>query len=176
MYSTVFDVRNALTPGADSADSTTAAMLQDDQIEDAILEADAMIDTYLATGYAVPTVDITRTVESVEKTFTVGKGPFRWWSRDIAAYLATLTYRRNKDIAEEDPIRLRFAMVLTMLEGIKSGETTIPVDDDGNLGQTGQDVFAYPYYEGNLFDTESFGLEKRNGWIPPHHMYSGRLW
>lgn len=172
----------ALTPGGVSTDNTTASMLQDDQIEDAIHEADSIINTYVATGYAVPVVDIEVVTPGeggaadTTATISVGKGPFRWWSRDIAAYLTTLTYRRNKDITEDDPIRLRFALVMRMLEGIKSGDTTIPVDDNENPGSSEQDVFPYPYYEGQLFDPKSMGLVESHSWLPPHHMYSGRLW
>lgn len=113
MYSSPADVRNALTPGADESDASTAASLSDAQITDAIKEADGTIDTFLHARFGVP---------QDPDDATVAIYPVRAWSRDIAAYLATLTFRKSKDMTPDDPVRLRYEFVLSLLDRIVSGE------------------------------------------------------
>ncbi len=150
MYSAPIDVRNALTPGATSVDPSTGAGLSDEQIDDAIRQADSRIDGYLPEGYVVPT-------EQNENDLTTAVPPIRYWSRDIAAYLATLTYYRNKNLPQDEPVRLRYIDTMNELLLVSKGIFELPSSagvDDGLEG----DVFVYNQYQGSLFGAEDFLL------------------
>lgn len=161
-YSSALDVRNALTPEGASTDGSTAATLSDTQITDSIAEADGLIDAYVGSRYAI--------VLDTTLTPNVAKGVIRWWSRTIAAYLATLTYKRNQDVPADEPIRLRYDMVMELLEKVRNGTldlNLVPVDNDST------DVFVENLYEGDLFTPAMFGLDPRfpNRW--PRDLWPG---
>lgn len=159
-FCTVRDVRAALTPNASASDTETGAKLPDWQIEDAIVEAEGTIRAYLGTRYLIEPVDITEPNPddpTEEWTFKAAPPPIRSWTRDIAAYLVALTYRKNKDLTEDDPIRLRYNMVHGFLEAVRDREMNIPLppadtDDQG--------VHVENLYEGKLFTLEDVGLEQ----------------
>ena len=155
MYCTVEDVRNALTPGAVYTDPSTAAQLQNGQIEDAIRQADSRINGYLPAGYVAPTV-------TLENADVVGVPPFRYWSRDIAAYLATLTYRRSKDLSQDDPVRLRYTDTMLELQLVAKGVFELPPSTAPG-GPLDGDVFVYNQYQGQLFGPEDFALAPSSG-------------
>ena len=151
MYSTVTDVRNALAPGGQW--TGTAATLEDPEIEDAIRQADSRIHSYLRLRYEIP-------VEMVEQgdppqPHEVAPAPVRYWSRDIAAYLATLTFKRNKDVSPDDPVRLRHNAAMSELTDARKGVITLPfpppVPDDSSVTVVNQ-------YVGRLFGPEDFDL------------------
>ena len=161
-YCSVRDVRLALTPSADAASAETASSLPDWQIEDAILEAEGVINTYVLARYTIPTGEVTESNQGTPPILSqvvVAPQPVRGWTRDVAAFLATLTFRKHKDLPEDDPVRLRYAMVLKMLEDIRDFKSTLPggafppsdVDDD-------QGVHVENLYTGKLFGPEDFGL------------------
>lgn len=166
MYCAPFDVRNALTPGAVTGGNDTASSLTDEQILDAIAEADARISTYLPAGYTVPMVDTTIPVVGSEPPATsnvrVAHNVFRFWSRDIAAYLATLTFKRNKDVSENDPVRLRYNAAMTDLTAVAKGQLQLPPDDDATDDGEGE-VSVYNQYEGQMFGLDDFGLTSSPG-------------
>lgn len=145
MYSSLVDVRNALTPGGSESDTTTAASLGDPQLTDAINEADAIIDTHLSLIYEIPQSD---------EDPLVAVAPIRWWSRDIAAYLATLTFKRSKDIPADEPIRLRFNLVMAMLVALRDGKASIDLPAAGGESE----IYVANLYNGHLFGPEDFGL------------------
>lgn len=154
MYSSVLDVRNALTPGAVSTDNSTAASLGDAQITDAILEADAKVDTYLPAGYTVPVQTVSQGDPPAD--VSVAHNLIRFWSRNIAAYLATLTYKKNKDVVADDPVRLRYEMTLEDLKQVRSGVILLPTD-----ASTADDISylsIYNQYDGTMFAPEDFDL------------------
>lgn len=161
MYSSVFDVRNALTPGADTADKSTAAGLTDAQIEDAIAEADAVINAYCSDGYIVPLMDVTISEDPLVVA-SLAVQPLRFWSRDLAAYLATLTFKRNKDVPENDPVRLRYTMIMEMLRMVRAGKMNLPLDATPDTGPG--TVSTHNLYTGNLFGAEDFELTTRSGY------------
>lgn len=158
MFSLTLDVRNALTPGAVPTDKATASGLSEDQLLDAIKQADAKIQGYLPAGYTVPMEDI-----EPNPTITVNVAvlPFRYWSRDIAAYLATLTFKQNKDVSENDPIRLRYEATMADLEAVAAGTYVIP--PDATTEGTEQDISVINQYEGAMFGLEDFDLAVGGG-------------
>lgn len=162
-YATIRDVRLALTPSADSNDLTTAASLPDWQIEDALLEAEGVVNAYVLARYSIPTGEVEETNPSdpLETwVWVVAPSPVRGWTRDIAAYLATLTFRKHKDLTKDDPVRLRYLMVLQMLEDVRDLRASLPPifppaeDPDGGV----PGVYVANLYEGTLFGPEDFGL------------------
>lgn len=155
MFSSVFDVRNALTPGADEADTSTAASLEDYQIFDAIEQADSRIQGYLPAGYVVGE----QTVTVPPDVYDVAVSPFRWWSRDIAAWLVTLTFRRNKDLPVDDPIRLRYEATMVELGMVAEGTFNLPPSSEA-LPADAYGVVVENLYEGTLFGPEDFNLVK----------------
>lgn len=155
MYCSPIDVRNALTPGATSTDPSTGAGLSDEQIDDAIRQADSRINGYLPSDYIVPT-------ETLENTLIVSTPPFRYWSRDIAAYLATLTYRRSKDLSQDDPVRLRYQDTMLELGLVAKGVFELP-PSSGSEDVASGDVFVYNQYQGQLFGPKDFALAPVDG-------------
>ncbi len=144
-YSTPTDVRQVLSPDGDQTDDETAAGFSDAALTDAIVRADATLNTKLAARYVTP-VDTT--------TYDTG-GILREWSSVVAAYYATLTYSRGQDIAADDPIRLRYVEVSKLLDGIASGATVLPFPDTTDPNQT---VTVVNRYEGDMFRLDDFNI------------------
>lgn len=164
MYSSVTDVRLALTPGGDPGDVTTAASLTDPGITDAIKEGDGWIDTYILSKYSIPT-DAT-----ADPPDSVAIYPIRAWSRDLAAWFATLTFRKSKDIADEDPVYRRFLWVQDVLERIAAGtlRPNLPRPPDPPEGYGSQGAFVYNLYEGRLFRPSDMWNKRQISWIQDH--------
>lgn len=163
-YCTAGDVRAALTPGGTEAtdEQQSAASLPDWQIEDAILEAEGVINSYL-TGYTLPVALIEFTEPNLEEppvdvVFNAAPDPVRRWTRSIAAYLATLTFRIGRDIEEDDPVRLRYNMVLGLLQDVRAGLLVLDPDLFPPAVGTGDGVAIYNLYEGTLFGPDDFNL------------------
>jgi phage gp36-like protein len=148
-------VRLALVPSLDGAlpgtVTNTAADLSSTQITDAIAEADAVIDGYLSGIYVTP-------VLAVE---TLIPHPVDYWSRDIAAYLATCTYRGQMDIQSTDPISLRYNAVMAFLKDVSTGKASLPLPRNtagsDAAGNGAADSPINPYI-GDLWDPSDFSL------------------
>lgn len=163
MYCTVSDVKAALTPGASEATSAeaTAVNLPNWQIEDAIAEATGTVRLYVAGRYTVPEPDTEITEYPLsdpptQTTVALAPYPVRGWTRNVAAYLLTLTFKRNQDLKKDDPIRLRHIMTMGQLEAVRNRSLDIPgfviVDSDD------QGVHVENLYQGQLFSLEDFML------------------
>lgn len=149
MYSSVADVRNAVAPGVIGRDDpATAGTLNEDQITDAINEADSIVDLHVSARY---------TVEQDPADTSVAKAPFRYMSRNIAAYLITLTYRRTKAVDERDPVELRYRETMAMLVAIRDGNLDVPGATPADSA-TSEQVFVYNQYEGKMFYPQDMGL------------------
>lgn len=157
MYATVEDVRLALVAGGVTTDASTAASLSDADIADSLREAGSFVETYVASRF------------TWDRTATPAIDPIRWLTRDVAAYLATLTYRRGKDLAETDPIARRYNHALRTLVDISTGKVTIV--DPTAPAETAGEPEAFNLYQGNLFGPEDFGLTQ----VPSPHVQP-RLW
>lgn len=177
LYCTVQDVRNALTSGGKSVESTTydstgktAASMADWQIEDAIVEAMTLVKSFLLKRYKIVNEDVEEprinpdgTVDDppVLITVNVAPQPVRAWTRSLAAWYATLTDRQGKDLEERDPIQLRKDQVLQSLLQVanRTLDLDLTLSDDGS----GSGVSVVNVYEGNLFTLEDFGLAQTGG-------------
>lgn len=152
-YSTPALVRQALVPTSDGSQpqtpTNTAADLSDAQLQNAIDEADATIDGYLGGFYAVPVADNAQGVTP---------NPLPFWSRNIAAYVATLSYRGSQDFTDTDPISRRYKDTLAALQNVAAGKMKLqlPENTTGNSGEAAGQVFN-PYV-GDLWTPDDFNL------------------
>jgi phage gp36-like protein len=85
--------------------------MDDTTIQDAINEASSVVDSYVGGPYA-PTDSVPDMVV--------------YWTRDVAAFLATCTWRKSKDFQAMDPVLLRYQQALGRLAGIFAGTTNMP--------------------------------------------------
>jgi phage gp36-like protein len=119
-YAAVADVRAVLAKDQFHPEST-AASLSDDQISEAIQDASDQVDA--AIGFTYPT------------PFTLTPYPrlVVQVTRDIAAYLADLTYRGTVDYATGDPVVARYTRAQQVLKDLQSGAARLvdwpPVGD-----------------------------------------------
>lgn len=145
VYTTIAAVRQVLSPdGSTSATLGTAASLSDDEIQEAIAEGAAEIDARLTARYSVPFDPVPAIIEKI--------------NRDLAAYMATLTYRRNTPLPDSDPVALRYARALALLTGAQKGDIQL-VGEDGDVGQAAEAYVVNTLgYEGSLFTLEDFSL------------------
>lgn len=155
-YSTPPEVRLALIPTGDGSQPTevthTAADLSDAQIGDAISEADALIDGYIGGYYAVPVASVPNSNPATYPS------PLTYWSRTIAAYLATCTYRGSQDFADTDPVARRYRDVIAALKDVSSGRLKLQVaqNETGNSASAVGNI-VNPYI-GDLFTPDDFSL------------------
>jgi phage gp36-like protein len=139
-YTDVDDLRLALNPGG-VQDASTASDLSDDELADAILEAQAEVDARLSGRYTVPFPD--GDVPAAVKIVT----------RDLAAYEATLRHRRFQPLADDHPVALRHARADKLLTALSKGESSVVADDGG-----GAAVEIQNPYDGELFTLSDFDL------------------
>lgn len=113
MYSNVEALRQALVPGGEVSDKSTAASMDDATLLPVLEEASRAVDTYLGRRYALPLAS--PVPDAVDD-----------WAKNIAAYLATLTFRRGKDLPDTDPVVRRYKMTIEALVSIRDGKADIP--------------------------------------------------
>lgn len=164
MYCTVQSVRDRLTPGGNGIG--TATTLEDSQIIEAIETGDAVIDSYVSRFYTIPTEP-----DEDDPTQTVAVKPIRQFSVIFALYYATLDYRRNQDLTDQDPTIRRYNSILAILQAVGAGKGTLPLPpvDPGSGGDTGAgDATVVNQYIGTLFGPRDFGLGYGQGrpWGP----------
>lgn len=154
-YCSIPDVKLALSPLTDP--DGTASTLTDPQLVDAINEAEGIIDGYIASRYVITPVEISDDTDPQNiLIFLVAPDPVRGWCRNIAAYLAALTYRKNKDLGEDDPIRLRYNLTMALLLDVRSNKMNISLPGVGT--DSSNEVAVINLYEGRLFGPEDFNL------------------
>jgi phage gp36-like protein len=160
-YCIAQDVRNALAPLAQQDDNATAAQLSDPELNDAIAEAEGIVDTYISRQYTVVIGDVQVALNpdfpDSLTTIQVGSAPIRGITRDVAAYLSALTHAKGKDMGEDDPIRLRFGVAMGMLKDIRDGKVLLPADAFPPTDQSG-DVTVLNQYEPAMFRPSDVGL------------------
>lgn len=171
-YSTPLMVREALAPGLwasdpvpDPANPTgTAADLDDTQLADAIAEADSTINTFLSGRYDIP----------FKPQIPPGANdlhPIDYWSRNIAAYNATLTYRGSQDFSEQDPIARRYNATMVALTATRDGKATVPFPENLGPGSQAAAGTVHNPYVGDLFGTDDFSLVPVGGAYPNMRPY-----
>lgn len=152
VYCTVEEVRGVLARDVLEAIGTAATLLDADILDYQITSAAAEVDGRLGGRYKVPFPD---PAPALVKSLTV----------DVAAYLATLTYRQSVDLEPTDPVALRYARAQALFKGIADGSVDLPgavVPGDGGAQPTGIATVRNPYV-GQLFGATDFDLAYRNG-------------
>lgn len=168
-YATVDAVRQAASgiPGLTDPPASpthTPADLPNSVLNDLIAEADATINTYIGARYVTPVAN---------DTSNNVPHPLDYWSRNIATYNAWLTFRKGKDLTDNDPAVRRYAATMAALDAISKSQIDIPVPEIGTEADSpsiaGQ---AINQYEGVLFVARDFSLVEQSvpGW------FSGRWW
>ena len=153
-YCTLPQLINALRPIGLPANqpSQTAADLPEPQLNDAIAEASSLVDSAIGGRYLTPVAPVDQSAP------TIFPHPIDFYTRDIAAYLATCTYRGSVDFTNDDPIYRRYAVALAALNDVKNGVGVLPIPEvDPNTGATGVGEPVNPYL-GKLFGPEDFDL------------------
>lgn len=111
VYTTVALVRAVAVRDPNNT-AATLASLSDDQIQEAVNDAAAQVDSAL--GFTFPTpfaVPVPAQIALI--------------TRDIAVYLADWTYRQFKDYAPGNPLLLRYQRATALLEGLRSGKAKL---------------------------------------------------
>lgn len=127
----------------------TAADLSDEVLLDAIAEADATINSYIGRFYTTP-------VPSDAEDNT--PHPIDYWSRNIAAYNATLTYRGSQDLSNDDPVTRRYNATMDALRAVNSGSAQLSLDlNEGDHSASAAGDPINPFV-GDLFTVDDFDL------------------
>ena len=181
-YSTVKMVRQALVPSSDGSVpdpvSNTAADLSDAQLQDAIAEADSTIDGYIGRYYAVP-VQAKITGDDTDGTVGAIPHPIDYWSRNIAAYNATLTFRGSQDFEDNDPVARRYTATINALVAVSKGQVGLQLPDNTSTNSATAAGAPFNPYVGDLFDPCDFNLRPLNpAWpvVPAFGGWSGERW
>jgi phage gp36-like protein len=144
-YATLTSVRTALAAGG-VIDPTNAGSLADADLQDAIDEADALIDGYLTARYALPIAgDVPPIVKMV--------------SRDLAASYATITYLGSIPLLPTHPVQIKAASAMATLEKIRTGDVMLSLPGAGSQQRTDNPAVEN-LYEGNMFTLEQFDLTR----------------
>lgn len=147
MYAVADDVRAVVARSVSSTAGTAASSLGDAVLAAALDSAQAEVDARLAGRYQVPFFP--GAVPSLVVSLTV----------DVAAYLATLTFRESTDLSVDDPIRLRYARAQELLRQLGSGELDLPgVTSGGDTPATSGRATVRNPYSGRMFGLEDAGL------------------
>lgn len=140
------DLREALAGTENLAG--TAATLSDNDLADAIRKAQAEVDAKLGTrGYTVPFTDPPELVIDI--------------TTDIAAYLATLTYRRGEQINRDEPVSLAYTRAEQMLTQITSGAATLQAPGGAVEAASAAGVVVNPV-AGDLWGPADFDLVQQS--------------
>lgn len=151
-YSTPGMIRKALVPTSDGTlpeePTFTAADLTDPQLVDAIAEADILINGYIGRLYITP----------VDLVGGAVPHPIDYWSRNIAAYNATLTLRGSQDFADQDPVARRYNATMEALKAVAAGTMRLELlrnDSPSSASTAGAPINPYT---GELFCVNDFDL------------------
>lgn len=107
-------LRGVLAPEGAGPDQASAASLPDDQLQAAIDNAGSQVDSALGVRYTLPlAAPVPPVVVSIVQ--------------DIAAWLATLTWRRQRPLPAESPIVLRYTRATALLDQLAKGTMVLPV-------------------------------------------------
>ena len=132
LYCDLDDIRDVLTRDAALTapeEQNNGSTLDEENLAAARSDAQDEIDARLALRYTVPFAP----VPDLIRRLTIA----------IAAYLADLNFRENRDMQTElNPVRLRYDRAQTILGQLSTGEAVIPPDgsDPGNPPDTGAGI------------------------------------
>jgi phage gp36-like protein len=150
-YVGIEEVRQILVGRRDEDRNENANVLDDDQIEYAIISADAQIDGALRKRYQLPFNPVPRLVHVL--------------ARDIAAYNCTLIFNGQTPLESDHPMSLRYDRSRRILEDLRAGRTELDAVEVANVDGGLDSVFND--YKDPLFSTQHiFGDLYPEGTIP----------
>lgn len=120
-YATPDQLKDRLSPRNKQTDGQSAAQLTDPELAEAIERAQSEVDARLAGRYFVPFdgippgAGVAQTVPALVVDIVL----------DIAAWHATLDYRRGTPVTADDPSRLRANAAETLLGQIAAGQSVL---------------------------------------------------
>lgn len=145
-YCEIPDVRFALVDLGTSTNTNTAADMDDTTITDSIAEGSAQVDVYIGGPYRPDLGDIVPDI-------------IKYLTRDVAAFLATCTWRKSKDFAADDPVLMRWNWAIEQLKAFASGAASIPGGGPTNVDEVATVANPYPF---TLFYPWQFDLWGRS--------------
>lgn len=179
-YSTPAMVRQALVPSSDGSQpppenpTFTAADLSDEQLADAINEADSTIDSYIGRFYAVPVAAVLSDSDEDGAVGTIPH-PIDYWSRNLAAYFATISYRGSQDFADSDPVQRRYDATMAALKMVVAGTAQLQLPRNMTDNAATGAAPAYNPYAGDLFTIDYFDLAPARYPMGPAPFWDGRF-
>jgi phage gp36-like protein len=146
-YITADAIRRVVAP--DNNIVGTAAELDTDQLNSAIGDATDKVNSYAGAVFD------DANVPGLVKALTLA----------LAAYYATLIYRKSKPLDPNDPVYLRYLDAQATLKDIRSGliEVTPPSNTEDPVTSGGPRVFNPLPQNANLFELQDVGLGVRVG-------------
>jgi phage gp36-like protein len=159
-YTTPDEVRAVLSAGG-SADTNSAAGLSDELLLGAITDARVEIDARIAVRYPSPFDDPDASDPKPVPPLVARV------NRDIAAYLATLTFLRGAPLSADSPVALRYVASQNLLGGIAKGTVTLDLPGGREEDQPAENVnggaTVVNTYDGSMFTAAGFGIGRAIG-------------
>lgn len=121
LYATLADLR--LTMDGTDSGTGTAAQLTDAQLTLALQAASNRVSVYAGNVY------------DSSSPQAVPPDIFHDLTLDLAAFWATVTYRKSKALAPDDPVRLRYNDAQQILNNVRDGKLRLDVQIPGDVGQ-----------------------------------------
>lgn len=121
LYATLADLR--LTMDGTDSGTGTAAQLTDAQLTLALTAASNRVSVYAGNVY------------DSSSPQAVPPDIFHDLTLDLAAFWATVTYRKSKALAPDDPVRLRYNDAQQILNNVRDGKLRLDVQIPGDVGQ-----------------------------------------
>lgn len=125
LYCTPADIRENV--GGTDNGTGTCAQLTDDQLTDAIGRASSKVSAYAGTTFEADAETPVVIVPDLIAAVTVA----------IASFYGTLTYRKNKPLAQYDPIMLGYVDAMSTLNAIAAGTIQVGPPDPGETSPEG---------------------------------------
>jgi phage gp36-like protein len=125
LYCTPADIRENV--GGTDNGTGTCAQLTDDQLTEAIGRASSKVSAYAGTTFEADASTPVVVVPDLIFGVTVA----------IASFYGTLTYRKNKPLAQYDPVMLGYTDAMATLNAIASGAIQVSAPDPGEPPSSG---------------------------------------
>jgi phage gp36-like protein len=121
LYASLEDLR--LTMDGTDSGTGTAAQLTDAQLTLALQAASNRVSVYAGNVFDGSSAQATP------------PDIFHDLTLDLAAFWATVTYRKSKALAPDDPVRLRYNDAQNILNAVRNGKLRLDVQPPGSVGE-----------------------------------------
>jgi hypothetical protein len=147
-YAAPADIRNAVAP--DGSFVGTCAELDDEQLQTHLQRAEDLVNGYTDVRFS------SGNVPGIVKDLEIS----------LAAFYATLAYRKGKELSETHPVYLAYQDAQTTLKGIKAGSVnfeTPTLDTDVSPQRRRPKVNNAWRNNAEMFGMEEFGIHVTSG-------------